>query len=120
MTCSSTSRSAVRTATHSDTNGSSPPCSGSSWGRIPRTDASGPSSTRMTSATVISPAGRARFQPPSGPRLLRSTPPVRSARRMSWRKPGGMASSLATASRLTGSPGCSRSWRAIATTARTP
>ena len=43
VTCSSTPRSAARTATHSEMNGSCSPAAASSWGRIPRTDASGPS-----------------------------------------------------------------------------
>ena len=53
VTCSRTPRSAARTATHREMNGSCSPASASSWGRIPRTDASGPSRARMTSATVI-------------------------------------------------------------------
>ena len=65
VTCSRTERSAARVAIHSSTNASSSPVAASSWGRTPRTDARGPSTARMTSATVISAAGRASVQPPS-------------------------------------------------------
>ena len=51
-------------------------------GRLPRTLASSPSSARITSAMLISAAGRASRWPPSGPRWLRSSPPRRSSPRM--------------------------------------
>ena len=67
VTLSSTERSAARTAIHRETNGSRSPAAANSWGRTPRTEARGPSSTLMTSATVMDSAGRASSQPPSGP-----------------------------------------------------
>ncbi len=120
VTCSSTERRAERTAIHIEMNGSCPPSACSSCGRTPRTEASGPSSTLITSATVIVSAGRASNQPPSPPRTLRTSSPLRSWRRMSNRKPGGTSSRSARTARVTGRPGSSRSSLAIVAITRTP
>ena len=57
VTASSTPRRLARTATHTSRSGSAEPAYSTSSGRTPRTFASGPSTARITSASVISAAG---------------------------------------------------------------
>ena len=57
VTCSSTARRLARTATHTSRNRSALPWYVISSERTPRTFASGPSTARITSASVISSAG---------------------------------------------------------------
>ncbi len=59
VTCSSTPRRAVRRSSQTSRSGSAEPVYSSSSGRTPRTLAIGPSTARITSATVISSGGRA-------------------------------------------------------------
>ena len=59
VTCSSTARRLARTATQTSRSASALPSYASWSDRTPRTFASGPSTARITSASEISPAGRA-------------------------------------------------------------
>ena len=59
MTASRTARRLARTATQTSRSGSADPAYSIDSGRTPRTFASGPSTARITSASVISVAGRA-------------------------------------------------------------
>ena len=92
----------------------------SSCGRTPRTDASGPSRARMTSATEMSSAGRPSVQPPAPPRWLRNRSALRSWARMSTRNPGGRSSRAASSARGTGRPGSASPSSAMVVISRMP
>src|SRR5919198_646406 len=82
--------------------GSAPPPYSTCSGRSPRTFAIGPSTARITSASEISPAGRASQYPPSTPRWLCTRPACLRSSRMFSRNLSGISCACAIRSPLTG------------------
>ena len=79
-------------------------CTAATRAAAPCTSASGPSTTRTTSATVMDHAGRARRWPPSGPRRLSTSPARRSSVRIWSRNVRGTACASAMTAAFTTSP----------------
>ena len=101
---SSTPRTLARTATQVSRSRIVDPWYSMSSGACPATEPSGPSTARITSATVILSAGLASAWPPSGPRWLATIPARRSSSRMFWRNFCGMPCASASRSAVTGEP----------------
>ena len=115
LTPSSTPRILARRAIHTSCRCWAAPSYLTVSGLRPRTCARGPSSARMTSATVTSDAGLPRLYPASRPRWLTSIPARRKSFKMTPRNLLGICWSAAMASTVMGSEAVAKT-----SNARTP